>query len=317
MKVIDILNRSNSTQFSFELLPPLKGGNIQTVFDTVDKLLEYNPAYINITYHREEVVAKPNEQGIVELVRIKRRAGTVGLASAIQNRYKIDVVPHLICGGADAAETEDELIDLDFLGFDNILALRGDPDSNEGVFVAKPNGHGNAVGLVKQISNLNHGIYLYNVIDSPKPTNFCIGVAGYPEKHREAQSIDDDIIKLKQKVDAGADYIVTQLFFDNQKYFSFLQRCRQAGIMVPIIPGIKPISVKEHLSLLPKTFSINIPSELAKQVNACRTNAEVYELGVEWATNQCKELKKAGVPAIHFYTMGRPNNIAKIAAQLF
>lgn len=317
MKVIDILNSSNSTKFSFELLPPLKGGNIQAVFDSIDKLLPYNPAYINITYHREEMVYRRNEQGAVEQVRVRRRAGTVGLASAIKNRYKIDVVPHLICGGSDAAETEDELIDLDFLGFDNVFALRGDADKNEKHFVPKVGGYSNAVDLVRQIANLNRGIYLDSVIDTPTTTNFCIGVAGYPEKHIEASSLELDVLHLKQKVDAGASYVVTQLFFDNSKFFNFVKLCREVGIKVPIIPGIKPISIRKHVDLLPEVFGITLPDELVSEIDSCATNAQIYELGAEWAINQCRELKKAGVPAIHFYSMGRPDNVAKIAKQLF
>lgn len=317
MKVTEILSKSSGTQFSFELLPPLKGANIQTIFDTVDMLMPYNPAYINITYHREEVVARSNKDGQTELVRLRRRAGTVGLAAAIQNRYKIDVVPHIICGGTDATAAEDELIDLDFLGFDNVLALRGDADRVEGKFIPKQGGHANAIGLVRQIANLNRGVYLTNVIDAPKSTNFCIGVAGYPEKHQEAPNLDADIQRLKEKVEAGAEYIVTQLFFDNAKFFNFEKLCRKAGIGVPIIPGIKPISVKDHLNLLPKTFGITIPAEFEKQVERCASNSEVYELGIEWAIAQCRELKNAGVPAIHFYTMGRPNNIARIAKAVF
>ncbi|HNS30822.1 MAG TPA: methylenetetrahydrofolate reductase [NAD(P)H] [Tenuifilaceae bacterium] len=317
MKVIDRLTQSQSTLFSFELLPPLKGHNIQTVFNTIDRLVEYNPAYINITYHREEVVYRPDSRGSVEPVKVRRRPGTVGLAAAIQQRYNIDVVPHLICGGFDMHETEDALIDLDFLGIHNILALRGDADKVAGKFEPKNDGHRYAVDLVKQINAMNWGEYLEQFIDKPNSTNFCIGVAGYPEKHPESPNFESDLRHLKEKVEAGATYIVTQMFFDNSKFFNFVERCRAIGIEVPIVPGIKPISIKEHLSLLPKIFGVQIPEKLAVAVEKCADNRQVYELGIEWAIAQTKELKNADVSAIHFYTMGKPDNIASIARAVF
>ncbi len=317
MKVINILKKSKSTLFSFELLPPLKGHNIQTIFDSIDKLVEFNPAYINITYHKEEVVYRPDPFGGVEPVKVRRRPGTVGLSAAIQQRYNIDVVPHLICGGFDSHETEDALIDLDFLGIQNVLVVRGDADKITGKFEPKRGGHRYAVDLVRQVEKLNKGIYLENLMETPKQTEFCIGVAGYPEKHPESPNFESDIKHLKEKVDAGAKYIVTQLFFDNSKYFKFVEGCRNAGIKVPIIPGIKPISIKEHINLLPKVFGVQIPQELVSAVEKCETNREVYELGIEWAINQAKELKSANVPAIHFYTMGKSDNIARIASAVF
>ena len=317
MKVIDILLQSRSVQLSFELLPPLKGGNIQSVFDTVERLAPYAPAYINITYHRRQELPIVGPNGQLQTVRLRRRAGTIGVAAAIQNRYKIDVVPHIICADADRAQIEDELIDLDFLGFDNILALRGDADRAKGRFEPRCGGHANAEGLVRQIADMNRGLYLDREVESPQPTGFCVGVAGYPETHAEAQSPEADLAHLRRKVEAGAHYVVTQMFFDNARYFSFVERCRQEGINVPIIPGIKPISVRKHLTMLPRTFGIAIPPELSAQVERCRSNAEVYELGVEWAVAQCQELKRAGVPAIHFYTMGRPDNVARIAERVF
>ncbi|MDI3526009.1 MAG: methylenetetrahydrofolate reductase [Tenuifilum sp.] len=317
MKVIDILNNSKKTLFSFELLPPLKGHNIETIFSTIDKLKPYNPAYINITYHREEVVYTTNSNGVKIPVKLRRRPGTVGLSAAIQQKYAIDVVPHIICGGFDAHETEDALIDLDFLGINNILAVRGDADKITGRFEAKPGGHNYAIDLVKQVANLNKGIYLEKLMEEPKPTNFCIGVAGYPEKHPESPNCDSDIHYLKKKVEAGASYIVTQMFFDNRHYFRFVKRCREAGIKVPIIPGLKPISVKHHLNILPKVFDVHIPQELVLEVEKCKTNAEVTQLGVEWAIAQSKDLVKANVPALHFYTMGKADNIAQIAKNVF
>jgi methylenetetrahydrofolate reductase (NADPH) len=317
MKVIDIINKSQSTLFSFELLPPIKGHNLQTIFDSIDKLVEFNPAYINITYHREEVIYRPTPTGGLEPVKLRRRPGTVGLAAAIQFRYGIDVVPHIICGGLDAADIEDALVDLDFLGIQNILLLRGDSDKIIGKFEPKPGGHRYAVDLVRQVNNFNQGIYLENLIQQPKHTDFCIGVAGYPEKHPESPNVESDIKYLKAKVDAGASYIVTQLFFDNSKFFSFVDKCRSVGINVPIIPGIKPISVKEHINLLPKVFGVQIPQELVSAVEKCETNREVYEFGIEWAIQQARELKSANVPAIHFYTMGKSDNIARIASAVF
>ncbi len=317
MKVIDIINQSKSTLFSFELLPPLKGHNVQTVFDTIDKLVEFSPAYINITYHREEVVYRPAPDGGVVPMKVRQRPGTVGLAAAIQFRYAIDVVPHIICGGFDAHETEDALVDLEFLGIQNVLLLRGDADKILGRFEAKHGGHSHAVDLVGQVNSFNKGLFLESVMEKPKQTDFCIGVAGYPEKHPEAPNFESDIRYLKAKVDAGAHYIVTQMFFDNAKYFHFVESCRNAGITVPIIPGIKPISVKEHLSNLPRVFGVSIPQELVSMVEGCRSNLDVYEVGVEWATAQVEELKRAGVPSIHFYTMGRPDNIRRIAKTVF
>ncbi len=317
MKVIDILNSSKSTLFSFELLPPLKGHNISTIFSIIDKLMPFNPAYINITYHREEVIYLTDESGSQNPVRVRRRPGTVGMAAAIQLRYGIDVVPHLICGGFDAHETEDAFIDLDFLGIHNVLVVRGDADKITGRFDPKKGGHKHAIDLVKQVANLNQGIYLEKLIEQPKPTDFCIGVAGYPEKHPESPNFDSDIHYLKKKVEAGASYIVTQMFFDNRLYFDFVDRCRNAGIRVPIVPGLKPISVKDHLNLLPRVFDVHIPQTLVLDIEKCQSNSQVVQVGIEWAIQQCRELMAAGVPAIHFYTMGNADNIARIAEAVF
>lgn len=317
MKVIEILNNAKSTLFSFELLPPLKGHNIETIFNTINKLVPFNPAYINITYHREEVVYMSNENGIQVPVKVRRRPGTIGLAAAIQQKYGIDVVPHIICGGFDAHETEDALIDLDFLGIQNILAVRGDADKITGRFEPKAGGHRYAIDLVKQVAGLNRGVYLEKLMEKPKPTNFCIGVAGYPEKHPESPNCESDINYLKKKVDAGASYIVTQMFFDNKYYFDFVDKCLKAGIKIPIIPGLKPISIKEHLSILPRIFDVHIPQALVLEVEKCKTNADVAQLGVEWCIKQSEELKKSDVKAIHYYTMGKADNIARIASNVF
>lgn len=317
MKVIEHLNRAESTLFSFELLPPLKGSTLQTIFDTIDPLLEFNPAYINVTYHREEVVYRPTLNGALLPAVLRRRPGTVGIAAAIQHKYKIDVVPHIICGGFNQSETEDALIDLDFLGIHNVLAVRGDSDKITGRYEAKSGGHRFAVDLVKQVIGMNNGIYQDESLEKPNPTNFCIGVAGYPEKHAEAPNGHSDLKRLKEKVDAGADYIVTQMFFNNKSYFDFVKACRDIGITVPIIPGLKPISLKEHLSILPKVFNVQLPQDLVKELEKCCDNKSVKELGVKWAIAQAKELKSQGVPSIHFYTMGKSDNIRKIAKEVF
>lgn len=317
MKVIDHINNAKSTLFSFELLPPLKGSTLQTIFDTIDPLVEFNPAYINVTYHREEVVYRPTPNGTLIPTVLRRRPGTVGIAAAIQHKYKVDIVPHIICGGFTQLETEDALIDLDFLGIHNILVVRGDADKIIGKFEPKVGGHRYAVDLVRQVIAMNNGSYQDESLEKPNPTNYCVGVAGYPEKHAEAPNNFTDLKHLKEKVDAGAEYIVTQMFFDNSKFFEFEKQCREIGITVPIIPGIKPISLKEHLSILPKVFNVHLPQDLVNGMESCRDNKAVKELGVEWAIMQAKELKSRGVPSIHFYTMGKSDNIAKIAKKVY
>lgn len=317
MNVTDHIKKAKSTLFSFELLPPLKGNTLQTIFDTIDPLIEFNPAYINVTYHREEVVYRSSTNGILSPAILRRRPGTVGISASIQHKYKVDIVPHIICGGFNQLETEDALIDLDFLGIHNILVVRGDSDKITGRFDPKPGGHRYAVDLVKQVIAMNKGIYQDEMLEKPNPTNFCIGVAGYPEKHAEAPNFMSDLIRLKEKVDAGAEYIVTQMFFDNKSFFSFFKSCREIGITVPIIPGIKPISVKDHLSILPKVFNVQLPQELVKEIEGCSDNRSVKEVGIKWAIVQVKELMQQGVPSIHFYTMGKSDNIAKIAKAVF
>ncbi len=317
MKVIEHLNRAKGTLFSFEILPPLRGKGIQGIYDGIDPLIEFNPSFINVTYHREEYVYKKREKGFLEKVAVKKRPGTVGICAAIQYKYKVDAVPHLICGGFSKEETENALIDLYFLGIDNVLALRGDALKADGVFIPDPNGHPHAVDLVKQVVQLNNGKYLEEDLKNPIATNFCIGVAGYPEKHFESPNPTMDLQYVKDKVDAGAEYIVTQLFYDNQKYFEFVERCRAAGITVPIIPGIKPIANLGHIKMLPRTFFIDFPDALMKELLKCTTDEEVKNLGVEWGIQQCKELKAAGVPALHFYTMGKSEGTKKIVKEVF
>lgn len=317
MKVIDKIKNAKSALFTFELLPPLKGHTIQEIYDTIDPLIEFNPAYINITYHQQEVVYKTRPDGLMEKRVVRKRPGTVAIAASIQNKYKITVVPHMICAGFTKEETEDALIDFHFLGINNLLALRGDPDKGRRKFVPEKGGHTYASELIEQIINLNKGKYLHEELENAMPTDFSVGVAGYPEKHIEAPNMDTDLEYLKLKVDKGAEYIVTQLFFDNKKYFDFVEKCKKAGINVPIIPGIKPLSTLNDSSLLPQTFNIDLPNDLIIEVKKCKSKKEVRDLGVEWAIMQSKELIKFGVPGIHYYTLDQSDNIQRIAKAVF
>jgi methylenetetrahydrofolate reductase (NADPH) len=317
MIVADLLKETHKTLFSFELLPPLKGTNIQEIYNTIDPLIEFEPSYINVTYHREEVVYRKRPDGLLEERTVRKRPGTVGITTAIMHKYNVEVVPHLICSGFTKEETEDALIDLNFLGINNVLVLRGDADKNLKTFIPQPGGHLFASELLQQIEALNRGEYLDEDLVTPTPTRFSTGVAGYPEKHPESPNFDKDIEILKHKIDCGAKYIVTQMFFDNAYFFDFVKRCREAGIDVPIIPGLKPVSVKSHLNTLPRTFYVDIPVELSSEVEKCNDNTQVKHLGVEWAIMQAKELRAAGVPSIHFYTMGKSDNIAAIAEKVY
>lgn len=316
-KVTEKIATSDKTLFSFELLPPLKGQNIENIQKTIEPLLEFDPAFINVTYHQEEFVYKNLPNGLIERRTIRKRPGTVGIAAAIMFRYKVNVVPHIICGGFTREETENALIDLHFLGVKNLLAIRGDAQAGMKYFQAEKGGNVHAIDLVKQIMDLNHGKYLEEDLLNATPTDFCVGVAGYPEKHIEAPNLDSDLYHLRKKIEAGASYVITQMFFDNAKYFAFVDRCREAGINVPIIPGLKPLTSLSQLSTLPQTFNIDLPEDLAKEVRKCTDNQQVRRLGVEWAVEQSKALKAAGVPAIHYYTMGRADNIAAIARATF
>ncbi len=320
MKVIDIINEAASrgvTRFAYELLPPLKGENIDSVFATVERLSRFNPAYINITNHREEVQYVDLPGGGVERRVVRKRPGTVSIAAAIKMKYSTEVVPHLICGGFSKYDIEISLIELNFLGIRNVLALRGDAAKGERAFVPHPEGYANAAGLVRQIAEMNRGRHLDGDQDDHSPTGFCAGVAGYPEKHIEAPNATTDLMYLKEKVDAGADYIVTQMFFDNRKYFDFVDRCRQAGINVPIIPGLKPLSTRSQLTMLPQIFHVDIPQELVAAVEKCADNRQVRQAGIDWAVEQSQELKAAGVPVLHFYSMGKADNIEQIAERVF
>jgi len=316
MKVIDHLNEAKSTLFSFEILPPLKGKSIQSIFDGIDPLMEFKPKYINVTYHREEYIFKERDNGLLEKIAIRKRPGTVGICAAIMNKYQVDAVPHLICGGFSKEETENALIDLQFLGIDNVLALRGDSIKTESAFRPHPEGHSYAVDLIKQVVEMNSGKYITEDFQL-EPTNYCIGTAGYPEKHFEAMNLSTDLQYLKAKVDAGAEYIVTQMFFDNQKYFDFVDACRAIGITVPIIPGIKPIKTLNHTTFLPKLFHIDYPEALAKELLKCKNNEAVKHLGIEWGIQQSKELKARNVPGIHYYTMSNSDEVKAIASEVF
>jgi methylenetetrahydrofolate reductase (NADPH) len=318
MKVIDHINqRKEKTLFSFEMLPPLKGKSIESIYQGIDPLLDFDPKFINVTYHREEFEYKKREKGYLEKVAVRKRPGTVGICAAIQNKYKIDAVPHLICGGFSKDETENALLDLQFLGINNVLALRGDAPKMEKKFVAEPDGNAHAVDLVRQITELNKGHFLDQDLKNPEPTDFSIGVAGYPEKHFESPNLSMDIENLKAKVDAGADYIVTQLFYDNKKFFNFVDECRKAGIEVPIVPGIKPLSTLNHIDFIPSTFFIDFPVELTNALRKCKTNDEVKIVGKEWAIQQCKELISHDVPVLHFYTMGKSATTREICEAIF
>jgi len=319
-KVIDHIAQAlkeKKTAFSFEILPPLKGQNIDTIFSNIDPLMEFKPPFIDVTYHREEYIYKERPDGLLEKKVVRKRPGTVGICAAIQNKYGVDAVPHVLCGGFTKEDTENFLVDMDFLGIENVMALRGDAVKSEIYF--KPNKNGNiyAQDLVEQIIDLNNGKYLDEDLQNSASTDFCIGVAGYPEKHLEAPSIESDIHFMKKKLDAGACYVVTQMFFDNQKYFDFVDKCRAAGITKPIIPGLKPLATKKQLNLLPQRFSVDLPDELVMEVVKAKDAAAIRQVGVEWCIKQSKELKEAGVPVLHYYSMGKSNNIQAIAKAVF
>ncbi|TVZ27253.1 5,10-methylenetetrahydrofolate reductase (NAD(P)) [Gillisia sp. Hel_I_86] len=318
MKITEhITAAKGKTLFSFEILPPLKGQNIQSIFDGIDPLMEFNPPFIDVTYHREEYVYIEQPNGFLEKKVVRKRPGTVGICAAIQNKYGIDAVPHILCGGFTKEDTENFLIDLDFLGINNVMALRGDAVKSETYFKPEPNGNCFASDLVSQIQEMNQGQYLDTPLEKNHTTDFCVGVAGYPEKHMEAPSLDNDIERLKTKVAAGAEYVVTQMFYDNSKFFEFVAKCRKSGITVPIIPGLKPLATKRQLTNIPHRFHVDLPEELIKAVNNCKTDLEVREVGVEWCTAQSKELISSGVDVLHYYSMGKSTNIHKIASSVF
>jgi methylenetetrahydrofolate reductase (NADPH) len=317
MKVTQYLAEAKNTIISFEILPPTKGKSIESIYSHLDPLMEFNPAFINVTYHRAEQVFKKRNDGNFERVEIRKRPGTVGICAALMNKYKIEAIPHLICGGFSREETENALIDLDFLGIKNVLALRGDAAANEKFFTPHPNGHRYAEDLVKQIVTLNSGIYMEDDIIDGAKTDFCIGVAGYPEKHFEAANLDTDIYYLKRKMDLGAHYITTQLFYNNQHYYNYVKRCRENGIDAPIIPGLKPLTSKKQLSIIPRVFNVELPIELYNAMMKAKTDADCEQVGMEWLLAQCQDLLKNNVPVLHFYTLGKPKVIYDVLKRLF
>ena len=316
MKVIDLINQSESTAFSFEILPPLKGNSIQKVYNVIDKLKEFDPKYINITSHHSEFIYKTLPDGSFQKVNIRKRPGSVAIASAIQNKYGIPAVPHIICKGFTKDETEYALIDLNFLGVNNLLLLRGDIKTLDASQQNPELYHEHATDLQAQVNRFNEGIALDGSHIDGIETPFSYGMACYPEKHEEAPNMESDIFYLKEKVRQGADYLVTQMFFDNEKYFAFVERCRQEGITVPIIPGIKPFAKLSQLTVIPKTFHCDIPQELAQEAVKCKTDEEASRLGVEWALHQCRELYSRGVNNIHFYTVSAVDSVAEVARKL-
>lgn len=318
MKITEHIARSKgATQFTFEILPPLKGQNINALFSAIDALIEFEPPFIDVTYHREEHIYKKAAKGLLELRVVRKRPGTVGICAAIQGKYKVDAIPHILCGGFSKEDTENFLIDLDFLEIDNVVALRGDALKTETYFNAHQDGHHYANELVEQISDLNKGIYLDDELQNSHATNFCIGVAGYPEKHMEAPSLESDLHFLKKKVAAGAEFVITQMFFDNQKYFEFVDKARAEGIKIPIIPGLKPLSTLKQLNMIPHRFHVDLPEALVKEVIKCKDNKAVRQVGIEWCITQSKALKKANIPFLHYYTMSRTDNIKAIANEVF
>lgn len=317
MKITEHIAKATDTLVSFEVLPPLKGKSINSIYDHLDPLMEFKPSWINVTYHRSESMFKKKTDGTFEKVEVRKRPGTVGICAAIMNHYQVDAVPHIICGGFNRRETEDALIDLNFLGIDNVLALRGDAPKNEASFDAEPGGNNYAIDLLKQVTGLNSGIYIDEEILNGGKTDFCIGVAGYPEKHFESPNPEIDLRYLKEKVDAGAHYIMTQMFFDNQKFFAFVEACRKAGINVPIIPGLKPLTSKKQLSVLPRIFHVDIPSDLSNAIMKSKSDAECEQIGAEWLIQQSKELKQFGVPVLHYYTLGKPKVVRNVVEQVF
>ncbi len=317
MKITEHISQAKNTLFSLEILPPKKGENIQDLYDHLDPLMEFKPSFVDVTYHREEYVFKKMPNGLLQQKSIRKRPGTVGICAAITNKYNVTTVPHIICGGFTKEDTENALIDLNFLGIDNVLLLRGDAIKSEKRFEKTEGGNEYAIDLLHQVNNMNQGIYLDDDLQNAHPTDFCIGVAGYPEKHFEAPNLITDLKHLKAKVDAGAEYIVTQMFFDNQKYFDFVELCRNNGITVPIIPGLKPITSKSQSTILPSIFHIDLPEPLSEALYACKSNDEIRAVGVEWGIQQAKELMAKGVPCLHFYSMGKAEPVYQIAKALF
>lgn len=317
MKVTQYLAEAKGPIVSLEILPPTKGKSIDSIYSHLDPLMEFKPAFVNVTYHRAEQVYKKTSNGTFERIEIRKRPGTVGICAAIMNKYKVEAIPHLICGGFSKEETENALIDLHFLGVKNVLALRGDAAANEKFFTAHPHGHRYAEDLVKQIISLNNGHYLEEDIMDGVKTDFCIGVAGYPEKHSEAPNIDVDIDYLKRKMEFGAGYVTTQMFFENKHYYSYLDRCKQHGLTAPVVPGLKPLTTKRQLTMIPSIFNVEIPLDLCNAMMKAKNEAESEKVGEEWLLHQCRDLLKNGAPVLHFYTLGKPHVVYNVLKQLF
>ena len=318
MKVTEHIEQAKGkTLFSFEIVPPQKGQNIQELYNNIDPLMEFKPPFIDVTTSREEFVYLQKDNGLLDRKITRMRPGTVGICASLKHKYNVDAIPHVLCGGFSKEETEYLLVDCHYLGLDNVMALRGDARKDEQYFKAVNGGNTYASDLVIQINDLNQGKYLHEIIETPYKSDFCVGVAGYPEKHLESPSLESDLRRLKEKVDAGADYIVTQMFFDNQKYFDFVTKAREFGINVPIIPGIKPIAIERHLQVLPQVFHLDLPDILVNEIEKCKTNKGIRQVGIDWAINQSKELIASGVPVVHYYSMGKSDNIKKIASEVF
>ncbi|MBR4275467.1 MAG: methylenetetrahydrofolate reductase [Prevotella sp.] len=319
MKVIDIINQvkeSGRKSFSFELLPPLKGDGLDKIFGAIESLVPYGPSFINVTSHREEMKYVERPDGLIEKHVVRRRPGTTGVCAAIRQKYGIEVVPHVICGGMSKYDIEDLLIDLDFLGIQNVLALRGDAMPGTHRFVPEKDGHAHADALVRQIRAMNEGTFIDGEPDTSHSSDFCIGVAGYPEKHAESPNYLTDIGYLKQKIDAGAEYIATQISYSTEQILRFRDRCSENGINVPILPGLKPFATKTQLTVLPQTFSVVLPQQLVDKVVACKSNDDVKKVGIEWGIKQGEELLKEGFPVLHFYTMTRTQQVQEIVKAL-
>jgi len=316
MKLTEYLS-PDKTLFSFEVLPPMKGKSIESLYQAINPLMEFKPAFVDVTYHREEYILKPRPNGGYDKISTKKRPGTVAICAAIMNKYHVEAVPHIICGGFSKDETENALIDLNFLGIQNVLALRGDNLREERNFTPEKNGNSNALDLIRQITDMNNGVYQDQELENPTITDFCIGAAGYPEKHIDAPNIESDLKFLKRKVDAGAEFITTQMFFDNKKYFEYVKRCREAGINVPIIPGIKPITKKAQFYTLPKIFNMDIPVELSNELEKAKDDAAARQIGIEWCIQQCRELHANKVPALHFYTMSFSSSTKEVVSEVF
>ena len=317
-KVIDILNASEHPFPTFELVPPLKGSDVSRLYESIEPLMEFQPPYINVTCHRDEIEYIPNNDGTYKKMTLAKRPSTIAIVAALMRRYpKLQIVPHVICGGASSSRIESELLDLHFLGIQNVVALRGDAIPGQRHFIPEADGFSHSNELVSMIDQLNQGHYLDPTVKNPTPTNFCVGVAGYPEKHYEAPNLETDIVRLKQKIDAGAQYIVTQMFFDNEHFFRFRDELQKAGITVPVIPGLKPVSTPRQLILLPRTFHIDIPQPLVTLLSQAKTADDAYLVGIEWAIKQSRELIAHGVPAIHYYTMSKTDNVRQIVRAVF